>query len=238
MKNVLVCKNCGTENPFFSLNCGKCDSYLRVRVSNIDLWQTTWQIFESPLKAGKKIIHSDHKNFVISLLIIIALKYAILSAMIYNSVYGSIESMNVFPQAFLAGGVPVIFLLLLFSLIIKLLNNALGVKNRAIDNLALYTYCFIPQALGFLILTPIHFALFGEYFFSFNPSPFLIKPMAAYVLFVIDVLLFVWSMANSASFTFVQTRNKIYSIVAGICLSVAVFATIYFLPGKLLILFR
>ena len=238
MKNVLVCKNCGTENPFYSMNCTKCDSYLRTRVSNIDLWQTAWQEFESPITAGEKIIHSDHKNFVIWLLILIGIKYATLSAMIHNSVYGSTESMNVFPQAFITGGVPVILFLLLASVIIKLLNNYFGIKNRVADNVALYTYCFIPQLLGFLILTPIQFALFGEYFFTFNPSPFLIKPMAAYVLLVIDVLLFLWSLVNAGSFTFAQTKNKAYSVVVAICLSVAILTIIYFLPGELLILLK
>lgn len=238
MKNVLVCKNCRTENPFYSLNCERCDSYLRVRISNIDLWQTTWQIFESPVKAAEKIIHSDHKNFVISLLIMIGLKYATFSAMIYNSAYGRTEPMNLFPQAFITGGVPVILFLLLFSLIMKLLNNTFGVKNRVTDNLALYTYCFIPQVLGLLILTPIHFALFGEYYFSFNPSPFLIRPLAAYVLLAIDILLFLWSIANAVFFTFAQTRNKPYSVVVGLCILAILLVVNYFLPAELLNFFR
>lgn len=233
MKNVLVCKNCGTENPFYSLNCSKCESYLRTRTSNIDLWQTIWQIFETPVKAGEKIIHSDHKNFLVSLLIVIAVKYATVAAMIYNSIYSRTEPMNVFPQAFIVGGVPIVLVLLLFSMIIKLLNSSFGIWNRVTDNLALYIYCFIPQVLGFLILTPIHFALFGEFFFSFNPSPFLIKPMAAYVLLIIEVMLFVWSAANAAAFTYAQTRNKIYSAVTSLSLSIIILAIIYFLPEAL-----
>lgn len=234
MKNVLVCKNCGAENPFYTLNCTKCDSYLRARVSNIDLWQTIWQIFESPVNAGEKIIHSEHKNFVISLLVLIAVKYATLSAMIYNSAGGRTEGMNVFPQAFITGGIPIVVLIILVSTILKLTNNALGVKNRVIDNLALYTFCLIPQIMGFVFLTPIHFALFGEYFFSFNPSPFLIKPMAAYVLLGIEILLFGWSMATSASFTFAQTRHKTYSIAVGFGFTMLILACIYFLPSEFL----
>lgn len=238
MKNVLICKNCGTENPFFSLNCNKCDSYLRVRVSNIDLWQTTWQIFESPVQAGEKIIHSDHKNFVISLLIVICVKYAILSAMIFNSTHENVESIGVFPQAFVSGGLPVILFLMIGSVLLTMLNNFFSIKNRVVDNLALYTYCFIPQILGLVFLTPIHFALFGEYFFSFNPSPFLIKPMAAYVLLIIEILLFLWSFLNVGFFTFAQTRNKLYSAAVGITTSIIFLAILYYIPERLLVLFR
>lgn len=238
MKNVLICRNCGTENPFFSLNCKKCNSYLRVRISNIDLWQTAWQIFESPVKAGEKIIQSDHKNFVVTLLIFVCLKYALLSSMIYNSIYGQVGSIGVFPQAFLSGGLPVIISLLIISIILTALNNLLGIKNRVVDNLSLYTYSFTPQILGLIFLTPIQFALFGKYFFSFNPSPFLIKPMATYVLLVIEILLFVWSIFIVCAFTFAQTKNKLYSVTVGTVISIILLAVIYYMPEKLLVLVR
>lgn len=232
MKNVIICGNCGKENAFYALNCSSCNSFLRAKVPNIDLWETIWQIFELPIKTAEKIIHADHKNFVVSLLIMFCIKFSINTAIIYNAFSGNSRGMSIsiIPNGLLLGGLPVILLIIFVSLIITFLNKRFGIQNRFRDNLAIYTYALIPQILGFLFLTPIQFAMFGEYWFSFNPSPLIIKPAASVFLFIIEGLLFLWSTFLFITATFTQTRNRSYSIVAGSIITTLFLILVVFLP--------
>jgi len=229
MENSLICNSCHEKNPFYALNCTKCNAFLRAKISNIDLWHTTWKIFESPVRTAENIIQADHKNFVFVLLFLICLKYSFLKAMIFNAVTGR-EVLGNLSGSILNGGIPLVIGLLAFSLVMTLANKSGGIQNRFRDNVAIYTYSFIPQLLGMLFLVPIHFALFGEYWFTFNPSPFIIKPAAATLLMLIDALLFIWSMFNISTATYAQTKNKIYSVLSAVLVIVLIGIILLFLP--------
>lgn len=228
MKNVSVCRICNAENPFYALICKKCNSFLRSKISNIDLWETTWRLFDAPVKAAEKIIQSDTKNFLITLLLFIGIKYSINAMVIHNACNENNLPFSFINEGLLFGGVPIIILLIIFSFSITLLNKIFGITNRFRDNLSIYTYSFIPQLFGLVILTPIQFALFGEYWFTFNPSPFIIKPMAANVLFIIEGFLFLWSSILFITSTYSQTRNKKYSTVVGITLTFLIALILFF----------
>lgn len=229
MENSLICNTCGEKNPIYALNCSKCNAYLRTRISNIDLWRTTWRIFESPVKTAENIIQSDHKNFVIFLLFLICLKYSFLKAMIFNAIKGDEIFSNLF-TSIINGGLPITISLLGFAFVFTLINRIAGIRNRFFDNLAIYTYSFIPQLLGMLFLIPIYFALFGEYWFTFNPSPFIIKPAAATVLLLVDAIFFVWSIFNIGAATYTQTKSKTYSVISSIAAFVMIACALLFIP--------
>ena len=228
MKNVLICSSCTHENPFYLLNCEKCTAFLRPRNPNINLWETIWKIFDTPIKTSEKIVQAEHKNFLILFLIIIAFKYSLVSMIFFNVLkYQGGKTTDV-QNNYFVGGLTVILLLIVFSFIITYINRFAGIKNRFKDNLSLYAYSFTPQIFCLLILTPVEFALFGEYWFTFNPSPFLIKPVAAYMLFAIESIMYLWTSMLFIMSTYAQTRNKIYSSVVGVSLSVLIFLTLLF----------
>ena len=222
MKNSAVCNNCGNENPFYALNCKKCNSFLRSKVSNIDLWETTWRLFDSPVKAAEKIIHSDTKNFLITILFFICIKFSLNVTIIHNAFGNRNIPFEFSSQGFVYGSLPIVILLIVFSILITILNKILGIGSRFRDNFSLYVYSFIPQLFGLFVLTPIQYALFGEYWFLFNPSPFIIKPMASVVLFIMEGLLFIWSSILFITSTYTQTRNKIYSVIVGLSLTLLI----------------
>ena len=56
MKNKITCSNCSTENPPYAYTCDNCNSYLRERVFNIDLWNVIGLMIEAPKKAFELII--------------------------------------------------------------------------------------------------------------------------------------------------------------------------------------
>ena len=226
MKNILLCNSCSHENPFYSLNCEKCNAFLRSRTPNINLWETIWKLFDAPVKTSERIIHADHKNFLIPILVMIYFKYSLVSIMLSNVLKYQNGKLLETQSNFLVGGIIVILLIVVFSFVITYINHLTGIKNRFIDNLALYSYSFTPQIIALVILTPVEFALFGEYWFTFNPSPMLIKPAASYVLFFIEGIMYLWSSVLFILSTYAQTRNKIYSTIVGISLTILIFLAI------------
>lgn len=220
MKNTVVCRTCSTENAFQDLNCFKCGGYLRTRVVNIDLWKVVWQLIESPGEAFADIIHSEHKNFIILIISFTGFKIFLNSTILGN----------VLPILFPASVVlrfllyPAILLAALSALSISYtyLSNLLGIKTKFKNSLAIFTYALVPHVFALLALTLIELALFGIYLFSFNPDPFFIKPVPAYILSGLEILFFLWSsiLAYAASYTY--TRDKAYSILTAVVFTVII----------------
>jgi hypothetical protein len=230
MKNLLICNSCHEENPLFALNCSKCSAFLRPRISNIDLWHSIWKILESPVKTAETIIQADHKNFTIVLILLSSLKFSFVKSMVFNALKGNGSIIESFSSSLLNGGLLFALGLVGFSFLMTSLNRTIGIKTRFLDNFSIYVYSFIPLILGMLVLLPINFALFGGYWFTFNPSPFIIKPMAATVLVVLDLLLFLWSIAIIMASTYTQTKNRSYSIMSGVVMFLIVFIIVYYIP--------
>ena len=82
MRNSINCKNCGEPNPFYNLNCHFCKSLLRNRVVNIDFGRTVLKLLESPVKGFTEIIYSEHKNFVITLIFLLSIKFFLNSILV------------------------------------------------------------------------------------------------------------------------------------------------------------
>ena len=194
MKNVVVCKNCNSENPFYELICQKCKSYLRERVYNIDLWHTLYLLIESPSKAFKQIINSEHKNFLVAILLLVSGK--VLLNGIFLKIFilkGKAEFPNYFLDYLLAIAFLVI-IILLFSSLLKIITEKSGIQTRYSDNFSILTYSHVPYTFSLIILFPIELILFGEYLFSYSPSPFQIKETLSYVLLAFEGLIILWSV--------------------------------------------
>lgn len=215
MKKVTLCNNCSTENPFYSLACEKCNSYLRSRVPNIDLWATISKILYAPISTAETLIQADHKNFVVSLMVLAGIKFSIFVSAYYNSTSADNIERNIFAALF-SGIIIFCAVISLISLLITVTSKLFGLKTRFKDNLTIYIYSYLPTILLLAFLTPIYFALFGIYWFSFNPSPFMIKPVAAYVLATLEGLFFLWGIFLSITSTYAQSKSVWYSVIVGL----------------------
>jgi hypothetical protein len=228
MKNVVACKNCGSENPFYELICSNCKSYLRERVYNIDLWHTIGHLIESPSKAFKTIIFSEHKNFLTLLLILISGK------MLLNGIFLTIffKKWNAYLSGYFSSYIIILVLtvgmILFFSGVFGEVTKRLGLKTKSKDNFSIITYSFFPFIVGFLILFPTELILFGEYLFYYNPSPFIIKETFAYALLSFEVILLIWTMFLTFSAFKVQSGNTIYSILFSLLFHLTLYLTLYF----------
>lgn len=230
MKNLIVCRNCSHENNFYDLNCRNCKAILRPRVVNIDLWQTIWKLVESPSNAFKEVIQSEHKNFIFLLLFLIGLRFATLSFIFSNIVrdnQSAIEYLigNVFLSVIYSA---VIFVF--FAFIMKILTALMGVSTRFKDNFSVLLYSFMPQLISLIVILPIIYGLFGQYWFIYNPSPFALKPVAAYIITGIEGFLTIYSLVLLIIAIKVQTRSIVFSIVFGVLAEGCFLLSVVYIP--------
>ena len=230
MKNVLICKNCETENAIYKLTCSNCKEYMRERIVNLDLWSTIWKLVESPTIGFSNIIHSEHKNFIIVLTFLFSIKYFINTLIFTNAFEINTFTLDYLLQNFALSLLYTILLICLFSLLITLLNKLFGIKSRFKDNIAIYVYSTFPLILAGLFLFLIEFALFGHYFLSFDPSPFLLKKNVAYISAGLEAIIVIWSLVLSIAATFAQSKSIIYSIAVGTIYIGLLFYCMIYLP--------
>lgn len=228
MKNVIICKSCNTENPYYEFICINCHSFLREKIFNIDLWSTIDQLIVTPVKAFRRIIQSEHKNFI-SLIFIFAVFKLFISA-IYLSLltFRNEEALNFFIPRFIlfAGGMLLLFLFI--SLLLVWILKGRGIKARFKDLFAILTYSFMPYSFAAIILFPVELIIFGTYLFSVNPSPFIVKSFLAWALAILELLVIMWSIFLTITGTFAQTKSIKFAIANSIIFNIIVYSSIYF----------
>lgn len=213
MKNVITCKNCSDENPYFSLICGNCRAYLRDRVVNIDLWKTVGELVESPVKAFSEIIHAEHKNFIFFLSFLIGIKFFINALILSEPVFKGTQVFSHTAAVFLVSIIAVLLIPALFSLLFTRFTNVFKVHTRYKDNFSLFIYSQIPHVFALVFLFPVELVLFGGFLFSNNPSPFLLKPTPAWTMAVMEGIMFLWASVLGYWAIYAATRAKLYSLL-------------------------
>ena len=227
MNNRITCSNCSAENPPYAFTCKNCNSFIRERVFNIDLWNVIGLLIESPKKAFELIVYSEHKNFISFLLIFIAVKMLVNTRFISLISLGTFNpSTSLYLSYLIILGILVVYLIL-FSFCVTYINKLLQITTRFRDNFAVLTYSLLPNVFGIIFLFIIELVVFGEYLFSINPTPFVIKGITAYIFAGAEILLIVWSVLLSFKAFKVQTDNFLYSIIDSFvfyfCLAVILF---------------
>jgi large-conductance mechanosensitive channel len=227
MHNTLTCKNCSEENPFYALICKKCHSYLRDMIYNIDLWKILGLLIESPSKAFSMIIQSEHKNFI-SIFIVLATAKFYVDTMFFSIFASGPESDkgNVLVNYLIILG-SVIALLLIAGIIITRLNKMNNLNTRLRDNFAILAYSLLPHIFAFIILFTVEASVFGTNLFAKNPSVFSIKELMAYTLLGFEIIVALWAMFLSVTAVYVQSKDKVYSIVIGVLFNISLYLCLY-----------
>lgn len=209
---MLICNSCRHENPIYYLNCEKCNSILRDKTVNIDLWSIISKLIDSPGEAFRKIIQSENKNFIFLHTVLIALKVFLACAVVlpYFSVPVTINFLTIF--IFFGYTLAV---LTFISLLIGAFARIKDLKTRFKDNFSILTYALMPVIFGMVILFPLEIAVFGETLFFPEPSPFMVKNTFAYIFLSLEILLFLWGMILTVAAIKQQIKNIFSSIVLG-----------------------
>jgi len=183
MKNNTMCENCYSENDYFNLSCSTCGSLLRDKTPNVDLFSTIWQLIESPTKAIKRIVFSEHKNYLTFLLLLLVTKFVFSSFFIQSILIEPVNYQKYLSANFGIGFAIILFLILVFPFIQTKILKSKNVNTRYKDNLAIVVYTQMPVILFLLLILPIEFALFGKFWLFSNPSPFIIKVNSSLFIF-------------------------------------------------------
>jgi len=227
MKNSVTCPNCNTENPFYNSVCFNCRIYLRDRVYNLDLWSTISSIIESPSKAFKTIILSEHKNFIFFILLFIGFKYVINARFVSMLSLGEFQSTIGLQYSYLIVlGVTLIYSIL-FSFLYSLSGKAYKIYLRFKDTFALIIYSQIPYLFGLIILFALELVIFGDYLFSKNPTPFTIKSTLSYLFLALEIAIVLWSFFLIFRAFLTQSHHLIFSILSSTAFVVLFWSLIY-----------
>jgi hypothetical protein len=124
-----------------------------------------------------------------------------------------------------AGGMFVIILIL--SLLLLLIIKKGGIKTRYKDIFSILTYSLLPYFFAAFILFPIEIIIFGEYLFSVNPSPYIIKSFLAWAITGFEILLIIWSLFLLTMGIFAQTKSNKFSIIASASINLIIYLSIY-----------
>jgi len=227
MDSRITCSNCSAENPPYAYTCNNCNSFIRERVFNIDLWNVIGLLIESPKKAFELIVYSEHKNFISFILIFITIKMLVNTRFISLISLGSFNpTTSLYLSYLIIIGILVVYLIL-FSICFTFINNLLQITTRFRDNFAVLTYSLLPNVFGIIFLFIIELVVFGEYLFSINPTPFVIKGITTYIFAGAEILLIVWSVLLSYKAFKFQTASLLYSIIYSFafyfCLAIILF---------------
>jgi len=228
MKNSVTCPNCNSENPFYNSVCFSCKFYLRDRIYNIDLWTLMSSLIESPTKAFRTIIFSEHKNFIFFILFFVSIKFLINSRFIAMLSIGEFKTSVGFHYSYFIVLSIVIIYFLIFSYVYKYFGNLSDIKIRFKDTLALIVYSQIPFLFGLFILFPLELVIFGDYLFTLNPSPFVIKGNITYFFLVLEIGLVFWSIFLVIKAFITQTQQLLFSLASTVVFVVLFWTLIYF----------
>jgi hypothetical protein len=191
--SLIICPNCQTENPYYNLKCKKCKFILREKFPNINLGEIIIMLIESPQKAFERIILAEIKNYLLFFLILISIRFFVLSRFISVPFIGEYSDFNLIHYLiyFLLLSASVITLLTFTSsLFLKLIKIPFRVK----DVFTVLVFSFLPSIIALTFLYPIELVVFGKYLFSNNPYPLTIKENVFYILLGFEIFLISWTI--------------------------------------------
>ncbi len=227
MNNVLVCKNCRHENPFYALICKNCNSYLRARIFNVDLWNVIGLLLYAPQKGFSIVIQSEHKNFVFSIFLFSSIKFFIDAMFISLVIFKKEPNFGSFFTKFLAVFASLLVMMFVIVLILSLLNKFFKLATRFRDNLSILIYSLIPHLFALILLFTVELTVFGNSLFSNNPSPFTVATFLAYIFLTFEGIVIIWGIVLGINAVYTQSKNILYSIIAGIIFNASVYFTLY-----------
>ncbi len=208
-----MCSKCEKENPLFSYNCKHCGNILRDRIVNIDFWKTISMLIENPSKAFILIIQSENKNFILPLLILIAIKKFIYSLFVNSFL---VEQLNLNFTKFIFAIILSVFFILLIGLLLKLILLLNNLQSRFKDNFSLLIYSLFPFAFSLLFLTILEFAVFGKNLFLSISSLYHINSTLSLLFLILEILFIIWSIILMIIGINVQLNKKLLSVILGI----------------------
>jgi len=185
-------------------------------------------LVESPKKAFTEIVFSEHKNFIVFILLFVAAKLLVDIRFISLLTVGEFNVTTGLMFSYLIVAGLLVIIILLISFLAKFVFQSFKIETRFRDNIAVLIYSLIPHVFGIIFLFILELVVFGDYLFSVNPTPFVIKGLIAYLFFGAEILIILWSAYLSYSAIKVQTSLIFMSIIGTLIFYMMLTTFLYF----------
>lgn len=233
-KNEISCPNCGEYNFDYEIKCKNCKSFIRERIVNLDLGETLIQLIDSPTEAFHRIKFSEHKNYLIVLLIFLSIRFLIISRFISVPFTENSTNLSVL-ILWVISFIITISLLTIVSFVLQKIFLVNKVNARFKDILSVVVYSFVPNVFALIILFPIELVFYGEFIFSNNPYPYQIKESIFYFLLTLEALTIIWSVFLMTIGLKEFLRARIFSFVITIIVWILI-SVVLFLQSKIFLI--
>ncbi|MEX1138847.1 MAG: Yip1 family protein [Bacteroidota bacterium] len=195
---MVQCPACSFKNDEFATICSNCRAFLQNKIPNLNFFDTSWGILESPFKTFKIIGIAEHKNYGFFLFCCFGIAVSFTAAW-YLKLGAFFESlMDLIPFMFGVG----VILGCVFALVVPFLHQritkAMGATAPVRQSYGVLAYSLVPILASLVLVLPIELLTFGMYMFTSNPHPAVIKPVSYYMLVGFDVLFGVWALVLAA----------------------------------------
>jgi hypothetical protein len=191
---MIKCPVCFADNHHLAIICKSCGAFLQNKIEALDLFLTAWRVFEQPSRTFHAISISRHKNYVIFLSSVAGIGFTFTFFWLINA-GGLTNSLLRFLGTGILIGPPLgIITVAIFSIICIILARFLRTKMSFNNCYAVTAYALIPTVVSVILVLPLEIMTFGLYFFSKNPSPYLLKPTIYILLLILDGIFAVWTL--------------------------------------------
>ncbi len=191
---MIQCPVCNTFNHHLSVVCKKCGGYLQNKIENLDLFSTIWNVVERPSQAFHKIAIATHKNYTYILSGIAGIGCTFFIFWVINAGDYTNSLLNFLTVGIFIGPLLGIITVIFFCIILIIFTHLLRVRVSFRNAQAVIAYALVPIVISVFIILPIEIMTFGLFFFSNNPSPYIIKPFSYIVLLCLDGLFSMWTL--------------------------------------------
>ncbi len=221
---MMQCPVCQAPNEEFAIICRSCGGYLQNRVPNLDLFETMWSVFESPVKAFRRIGLAEHKNYAILLYGVfgIACAFVLLWLFRWGEFFDSL--LTLIAWGTVIGAVLGVVLHPIAAGTHWIVTKALGSRRGYREALGVTAYALSPVVLSVVLILPIELLTFGIYLFTSNPHPYALNPVSYVVLTGLDGAAGIWSIALLTIGTRIAHSLTIGRAVASAVITTAIVA--------------
>lgn len=205
--NKVICSICSSENFILNLKCTNCGGIIREIVRTINLGDTLRDLLLYPTLAIKKILFSEHKNYLLLLLFLLGFKLTVIF-FYTNSIYDQdlgISILNLSIYVLIYWVTFTLFSGFILQVLLRIfLRQNFYYKNSL--SVIMYSTSYF-SILGFFLFI-LEMMLFGINFFSKNPDIFQVNFYKAYAVIGMELIILFYSAYLFISFLVFILQKK------------------------------
>ncbi len=191
---MINCPVCSTDNHHLAIICKKCGAYLQNKIETLDLFTTAWRVLERPSKTFHTISVSRHKNYSIFLSLVAGIGFTFFIFWLINAGELTNSLLRFLGTGLLIGPPLGLLTVVIFSIVCVIIARIMRMKMQFKNCYAVTAYALIPMVFSVVLVLPLEIMTFGVYFFSKNPSPYLLKPTTYVLLLILDGIFAIWTV--------------------------------------------